>query len=154
MIGAPGLSLLAAVEMGADLRRCAVINDLESADPVEVAAVLLDGIDLVVLSLAGATVSLSRARAITARARKNDAILVVTEGGWPTVDLHLDARVAGYMGLDEPARRITGISLDVEATARGRQTRRARVDVSGGRGAVSWTTVDTEATPAALRMAR
>lgn len=153
-IGTPGLGLLAAAEMGAELRRCAVVNDVGSADPVEVAAVLVDGLDLVVLSLAGASVSLSRARAITARARKNDAVLVVTEGRWPTVDLHLDARVVGYTGLGEGYGRVTGISLDLEATVRGRQPRRARIHIGGGQGAVSWTTVDHGVTPAALKVAR
>lgn len=154
MIGTPGLGLLAAVEMGAELRRCAVVNHVGTADPVEVAAILVDGIDLVVLSLPGASVSLSRARAITARTRKNDAVLVVTEGRWPTVDLYLDARVAGYTGLSEGYGRITGVSLDVEATARGRQPRRARIHIGGGQGVVSWTTVGHGVTQAALKVAR
>ncbi|WP_458682703.1 hypothetical protein [Prescottella equi] len=154
MIGTPGLGLLAAVEMGAELRRCAVVNDVGASDPVEVAAVLVDGIDLVVLSLAGANVSLSRARAITARTRKNDAVLVVTEGRWPTVDLHLDARVVGYTGLGEGYGRITGVSLDLAATVRGRQPRRARIHIGGGQGVVSWTTVDHGVTQGALKVAR
>ncbi|NKS56157.1 hypothetical protein GS504_01940 [Rhodococcus hoagii] len=152
LVGRPSLGLLAAVEMGAQLRRCALIPD--APDPVAVAAILVDGLDLVVMSLGGIDVPLSRARAVAARARRNGTVLVVTEGRWPTVDLHLDARVASYAGLDEPARRITGISLDVEATARGRQTRRARIDVRGSQGAVSWTTADHAATPAALKVAR
>ncbi|MDH6285102.1 hypothetical protein [Prescottella agglutinans] len=118
------------------------------------AAILVDGVDLVVMSLGGVDVPPSRARAVAARARRNGTVLVVTDGRWPTIDLHLDARVAGYTGLDEPARRITGIRLDVEATARGRQTLRASIDVRGGRGAVAWTTSDQGATPVALKVAR
>ena len=50
IVGQPDVGLLAAVEMGADLSRIAVIPD-PGADPVEVAAVLMDGMDLVVLGL-------------------------------------------------------------------------------------------------------
>lgn len=42
VVGSPNLCLLAAAEMGADLRRCAVISD-SGPDPVAVAAVLADG---------------------------------------------------------------------------------------------------------------
>ena len=48
IVGQPDVGLLAAVEMGADLSRLAVIPD-PGTDPVEVAAVLMDGMDLVVL---------------------------------------------------------------------------------------------------------
>lgn len=47
IVGQPDIGLLAAVEMGADLSRLAVIPD-PGTDPVEVAAVLIDGMDLVV----------------------------------------------------------------------------------------------------------
>src|ERR1700756_311515 len=67
VVGQPGVGLLAAVEMGADLTRLALVPD-PGTDPVEVAAVLLDGMDLVVLGLRR-SVPLSRARAVTARAR-------------------------------------------------------------------------------------
>ena len=52
VVGLPEFGLLAAAEMGADLSRLAVIPD-PGTDPVEVAAVLMDGMDLVVLGLAG-----------------------------------------------------------------------------------------------------
>ena len=55
IVGQPDVGLLAAVEMGADLSRLAVIPD-PGADPVEVAAVLMDGLDLVVLGLGGRSV--------------------------------------------------------------------------------------------------
>ena len=50
IVGLPRLSLLPAAEMGADLSRIATIPD-PGPDPVEVAAVLLDGMDLVILDL-------------------------------------------------------------------------------------------------------
>lgn len=69
IVGQPDIGLLAAVEMGADLSRLAVIPD-PGTDPVEVAAVLIDGMDLVVLGLGGRRVTRARARAVVARARQ------------------------------------------------------------------------------------
>ena len=79
--GSPMSGLLAAVEMGADLSRLAVIP-YPGTDPVEVAAVLMDGLDLVVLALGGRSVPMSRARAVTARARQKGCTLLVTGGDW------------------------------------------------------------------------
>ncbi len=95
VVGLPDFGLLAAVEMGADLSRLAVIPD-PGTDPVEVAAVLMDGMDLVVLGLAGRTVSASRARAVVARARQKGCTLLVVQGEWQGASMRLDARVRGY----------------------------------------------------------
>lgn len=95
IVGQPRAGLLAAAEMGADLSRIAVIPD-PGADPVEVAAVLLDGLDLVVLDLGGRSVPGARARAVTARARQKGCTLLVTGGDWPGAQARLDATVSGY----------------------------------------------------------
>jgi hypothetical protein len=95
IVGQPDVGLLAAVEMGADLSRLAVIPD-PGGDPVEVAAVLMDGLDLVVLGLSGRSVAPTRARAVTARARQKGCTLLVTGGDWPGASARLEARVCGY----------------------------------------------------------
>lgn len=95
IVGQPDVGLLAAVEMGADLSRIAVIPE-PGADPVEVAAVLMDGMDLVVLGLGGRTVPATRARAVVARARQKGCTLLVTDGDWQGASARLDARVCGY----------------------------------------------------------
>lgn len=95
VVGLPGFGLLAAAQMGADLDRLAVIPD-PGADPVEVAAVLLDGLDLVVLGLAGRSVPATRTRAVVARARQRGCALLVTGGRWQGASLRMDARVRGY----------------------------------------------------------
>ena len=69
IVGQPDIGLLAAAEMGADLSRLAVIPD-PGTDPVEVAAVLIDGMDLVVLGLGGRLVPQTRTRAVVGRARQ------------------------------------------------------------------------------------
>lgn len=95
VVGLPDFGLLAAAEMGADLSRLAVIPD-PGADPVEVAAVLTDGMDLVVLGLAGRSVPPARARAVVARARQRGCTLLVTQGEWQGASLRMHARVIGY----------------------------------------------------------
>ena len=95
VVGLPDFGLLAAAEMGADLSRLAVIPD-PGTDPVEVAAVLMDGMDLVVLGLAGRTVTATRARAVVARARQKGCTVVGTRGEWQDASIRLDARVSGY----------------------------------------------------------
>jgi hypothetical protein len=154
VVGCPTLGLLAAVEMGADLSRCAMIPD-PGDDPIAVAAVLVDGIDLVVVSLGDRDTPPSRARAVTARARRNGAVLVV-EGRWPNVDLRLHAQVARYHGLEAHHGRVTGFDLDVEAASRGHQPRKARVTIAGHRGDVEWATASSRpaTTTSALRIAQ
>jgi hypothetical protein len=95
VVGLPDFGLLAAAERGADLDRLAVIPD-PGTDPVEVAAVLMDGMDLVVLGLAGRSVPAGRARAVVARARQRGCTLLVTGGDWQGAPLRMAARVCGY----------------------------------------------------------
>ena len=130
IIGQPDLGLLAAVEMGADLSRVAVIPH-PGGDPVEVAAVLMDGMDLVVLGLGGRTVPASRARAVVARARQRGCTLLVVDGEWQGASARLNAQVSGYEiagGRDgDPAPgcgRISRVRLTMHA--RGRSVRPVR----------------------------
>src|ERR1700683_2653921 len=94
IVGQPDVGLLAAVEMGADLSRLAVIPD-PGTDPVEVAAVLMDGMDLIVLALGGRSVPLTRARAVVARAHQKGCTLLVTDGDWQGAPTRLEARGLG-----------------------------------------------------------
>jgi len=125
IVGRPDAGLLATVEMGGDLSRLAVVPD-PGADPVEVAAVLMDGMDLVVLGLGGHTVSPSRARAVTARARQKGCTLLVTDGDWPGAQFRLDARICGYELSGGPVPGFGRISR-VRLSTRARSKTRTRV---------------------------
>ena len=128
IVGQPDIGLLAAVEMGADLSRLAVIPD-PGADPVEVAAVLIDGMDLVVLSLGGRSVPLTRARAVVARAHHKGCTLLVTDGDWQGASIRLQARVCGYETTSGTPGfgRISKVRLQIgEVCARGRPIGRGR----------------------------
>jgi hypothetical protein len=125
IVGQPDIGLLAAVEMGADLSRLAVIPD-PGTDPVEVAAVLIDGMDLVVLGLGGRRVPQTRARAVVARARNKGCTLLVTDGDWQGAPTRLAARVCGYE-ITAGSRgapvcgsgRISGVRLQVSGVCAG-----------------------------------
>jgi hypothetical protein len=125
IVGQPDVGLLAAVEMGADLSRVAVIPD-PGTDPVEVAAVLMDGMDLIVLALKGRTVPMTRARAVVARAQQKGCTLLVTDGDWQGASIRLQARVSGYETTSERPGfgRISKVRFEV--CAAGRAIRRAR----------------------------
>jgi hypothetical protein len=127
IVGQPDIGLLAAAEMGADLSRLAVIPD-PGTDPVEVAAVLIDGMDLVVLGLGGRRVPQTRARAVVARARLKGCTLLVTDGDWQGAPTRLEARVCGYeitagsRGAPTPGfGRISGVRLQVSGVCSGRR---------------------------------
>ena len=124
IVGQPDIGLLAAVEMGADLSRLAVIPD-PGSDPVEVAAVLVDGMDLVVLGLGGRRVTRTRARAVVARARHKGCTLLVTDGDWEGAPMRLEARVCGYeftpghRGVPAPGfGRISEVRLQISGCGR------------------------------------
>jgi hypothetical protein len=131
IVGQPDIGLLAAVEMGADLSRLAVIPD-PGTDPVEVAAVLMDGMDLVVLALGGRSVPLTRARAVVARAHQKGCTLLVTDGDWQGASIRLEARVCGYETTPSVAGmpgfgRISKVRLRISGVgARGRAIGRVR----------------------------
>jgi len=129
IVGQPDIGLLAAAEMGANLNRLAVIPD-PGTDPVEVAAVLIDGMDLVVLGLSGRLVPQTRARAVVARARNKGCTLLVTDGDWQGAPTRLAARVCGYeitAGSRSGFGRISGVRLQVSGVCAGKQvTGRAR----------------------------
>lgn len=126
LVGLPRLNLAAAVEMGADLSRIAVVAD-PGVDRLEVAAVLLDGIDLVVLGFedrlghTGMSVAPARARVLGGRARKQSSTLMVL-GEWSGTATRVRGEVQSYRHL--PLRRsgygrIGGFRVEVEVTAPG-----------------------------------
>ena len=113
VVGVPDFGLLAAAEMGPDLSRLAVVPN-PGADPVEVAAVLMDGMDLVVLGLGGRCVPMTRARAVVARARQRGCTLVVTQGDWQGASMRMEARVRGYRVTGGPGfGRIGAVEVSV-----------------------------------------
>ncbi|MFC0315777.1 hypothetical protein ACFQNE_17495 [Gordonia phosphorivorans] len=146
VVGLPELNLAMAADLGADLGRIAVVESpvadsaVESSagrsstawDRLEAAAVLLDGIDLVLVGIDRVTPS--RARVLAGRARRQSATLLVLgpPGVWPGASVRLSAQVVGYRHL--PLRRngygrIGGLQVDVEAAGTGIAPRRLRCEL-------------------------
>ncbi|WP_410176528.1 hypothetical protein [Rhodococcus qingshengii] len=138
------------------MSRIALVPDPRD-NSVEVAAILLDGIDLVILGLSGAAVTPSRARAVVARARSKGNVLVVTQGQWDGPDLRIESRVAGYSGLTAGRGRVTSVQLDVAALGKGFQRRTGRMEIREEAGVSVWRaiapTVDSAHEPAPLKKA-
>ncbi|MEC3913175.1 hypothetical protein [Nocardia sp. CDC160] len=139
VVGMPRLGLLAAVEMGARLDRLAVVAD-PGDDPLEVASVLLDGLDLVVLGLNGLSVPMSRTRILAARARGKNSTLLVTNGSWSGSALHIDTQVSGYDGLGRGCGRLRTVRLDISVRGRAAQPRHGNLALSPIDGRVEWIT--------------
>ncbi|MBB4135638.1 hypothetical protein [Gordonia humi] len=137
LVGLPRLNLAAAMDMGADLSRVAVVTE-PGVDPFEVAGVLLDGIDLVVLGsdlghgrLRG-PVTPSRARVLAGRARKQSSTLLVLDDDWPGAAVRIESEVTDYRHV--PARRsgygrIGGFGVDVQVSASGARPSSGRFDL-------------------------
>ncbi|GAB2565898.1 hypothetical protein [Nocardia heshunensis] len=146
VVGMPRLGLLAAAEMGARLDRLAVVPD-PGPDPLEVASVLLDGLDLVVLGLNGLAVPMSRTRVLAARARSKNSTLMVTNGSWSGSALHIDTRVTGYGGLGRGCGRLRTVRLDVSVRGRAAQPRSGHLALSPEGGRVEWVATQGPARP-------
>ncbi|MEU2043582.1 hypothetical protein [Nocardia niwae] len=139
VVGRPQLGLLAFAEMNGDLTRLAHIPD-PGEDPLAVTAVLLDGVDIVVLDIAGAAPP-SRMRAVLARLRSHDGVLIVTNSGWARPDLEIRCYLAEYGGLGRGRGRLRSMTFDIQVSGRtARQPRTTRVQLAGsGVQRCSWT---------------
>lgn len=139
IVGMPYLNLGAILEWQGDLSRIATVPD-PGGDPVEVAGVLLDGMDLVVLDLTGVSVPPSRVRVVMGRLRKQASTLLVI-GEWPGAQLRIDTEVKAYRHIPvengeadlSVARsgygRIGGVSLRVTVTRRSRGRDIGEIDI-------------------------
>lgn len=98
-VGWRSLGLVAAAELGVDLRRLALVPAPGDQWALVVAA-LVDGFDLLVLR-PPARVRPADARRLAARIRERGAVVVLLDApGWPeSPDLHLSARSTGWDGL-------------------------------------------------------
>lgn len=126
-VGLPSLGLVAAAELGVDLRRLALVPAPGEQWPAVVAA-LVDGFDLLMVRPTG-RVRAGDARRLMARVRERGAVmLVVDTPKWPeSPDLRLTVGRPEWEGLGAGHGCLTGRRLEVEASGRrvgGRERRR------------------------------
>ncbi len=118
LLGLPELGLLAAAEMGADLRRIALIPR-PGRDPAQIISVLLEGMDLVVLGPGSLDVAPARARALNARLRGKKTVLAVLGTEWPGARTTVAAHVRRYAGVSRGKGRLRSLELLITVQRRG-----------------------------------
>lgn len=94
------------------------------SDPLGIASVLVEGLDLVVCrSAVEMNLSPVRARPVTGRLRVGVAALVMV--GWkvPSPALRIEADITTYRGIGRGAGRITGYDMDVRLVDKRGRTR-------------------------------
>jgi hypothetical protein len=126
VVGLPALGAVAAVEHGIALVRLALVP-VPGPDWPTVTAALLDGLDMVVVAVAG-PVAAGVARSLSARARARGAVLVTT-APWPGADLALTATGHRWAGLGHGRGRLRQHEMTIAAIGRGQAARRREVTV-------------------------
>ncbi|GAA0633476.1 hypothetical protein GCM10009547_41790 [Sporichthya brevicatena] len=116
LVGAPGLGLAAAAEVGIDLSRFALVP-APGQNWARAVGALLDGFDLVV-ARPPADLAPAEARALTARARHHGTVLV-SLGPWPGAQVRLTPVHSRWEGLGNGHGRLSARRLLVSAAGRG-----------------------------------
>jgi hypothetical protein len=126
-VGVADLGVVALAQLGVNLDHLAVVP-CPGSRWAEVAGVLLDGMDVVLVSPPG-PIRPGLARRLTARARERRAVLVVLprEGRWPEgPDAWLTVETAAWEGVEEGYGHLCGRRATVLATGRRAATRPVR----------------------------
>jgi len=129
-VGTADPGIVALAELGVDLRHLVLVPRPGALWP-QVTATLLDGVDAMVLRLAG-PVRPEAARRLAARVRERRAVLVVLAParGWPeAADVRLSVQAGGWHGVGSGHGHLQGRRAQVVATGRRAATRPVRVEL-------------------------
>jgi hypothetical protein len=119
VVGQPWFGVAAAQEYGVPLERLALVPDPGPDWPTVVGA-LIDGVDLVVLTVPDPTAGI--VRSLQARAREKGCVLVPT-GRWPGSDLVMERTAVEWAGLGKGRGRLKWQKATFQASGRGRAAR-------------------------------
>ena len=130
VIGREDLGLLAAAEVGVEVRRLALVPR-PGAELAAVTSALLDGMELVAIAGMERLTS-AEVRRLTGRARQRGAVLLPL-GDWPGADVRLRCERIEWFGLSAGYGRLRSMRMTVRATGRGAsaRTRTAVIDLPG-----------------------
>jgi hypothetical protein len=107
-------------------REVALVDPGDPNTALDAASVCLDGVDLVVTTLGGRDIPPTRARALLARCRTHAAVLAVTDGRMPGIDLTIDSRTVAVGGIGHGRGRLRSITIDTSVHGRGAPMRTGR----------------------------
>lgn len=141
LIGQPKFGLLAVHEHGGDLSRVSLI-DPGDGDPLDIASICIDGIDLVISTVRGRDVPPTRARSILARTRTHAGVFAITDGRMPGLDLTIASQPVAFGGIDGGRGRIRSITIDTAVHGRGITPRTGRFTLTApsfGEQTLRWT---------------
>ena len=147
LIGQPKFGLLAVHEHGGDLSKVHLVKTGDG-DPLDVASVCIDGIDLVVTTVHDRDVPPTRARAILARTRTHAGIFAITDGRMPGLNLTISSRPVGYGGIEQGRGRIRSITVETTVHGRGITQRTGRYTLTAptfGEHGLRWSPAVTDA---------
>lgn len=142
VIGQPKFGLLSVHEHGGDLTKVALVDPGDPNTALDAASICLDGVDLVVTTLGGRDIPPTRARALLARCRSHAAVLVVTDGRMPGLDLTIESRPVAVGGIERGRGRLRTITIETSVHGRGAPARTGRYTVTAptfGEKRLSWT---------------
>lgn len=127
VVGWPELSYAGVVESGGDLDRIIAVPE-PGPEPLNVSAVLVEGLDLVIHRFAvRVELTSTAARPLLAKLRAGTAALVLVGAEVASPAADIDAAVSTYRGLGSGTGRINGVDIDVRVRAKGRQPTRTRL---------------------------
>lgn len=147
LIGQPKFGLLAVHEHGGDLSKVHLVKTGDG-DPLDVASVCIDGIDLVISTVHDRDVPPTRARSILARTRTHAGVFAITDGRIPGLDLTISSRPVGYGGIEQGRGRIRSITVETTVHGRGITERTGRYTLTAptfGEHGLRWSPAVTDA---------
>jgi hypothetical protein len=129
VIGMPQFGALAAAENGIPLERLVLVVPDPGPDWPAIAAVLIDGVDLVAIKPPG-PVSTAVAGRLAARARQRGTVLLPI-GEWPGADVTLRRTGQRWEGLGAGHGRLRTQITEVQAEGRGRAAQKRTAAIVG-----------------------
>ncbi|MFI9507310.1 hypothetical protein [Nocardia sp. NPDC052566] len=149
LVNMPNASLLAAVEMGAQLERLPCVTARHEGF-VPALGALLDGMALVIADTGNRKLTPTELRGLRARAHSKGCTLILS-GAYHHVgaDLRIVSRVIAVDGLGAGSGRVTSTRIAIHATAKF-GTGEGQVQLAGRVGRVEWTSYTDPTTDVAV----
>lgn len=142
VIGWKELAFAGVIDLGGVCENIIAIPD-PGTEPLNVAAVLCEGLDLVVYKGPEISLSPTRARPLLAKLRKGSAALLMVGTRVSSPALVIEAETSNYLGIGQGRGRIRGVELKFRAIPKGQPPRSGLVIISRAEDAALLNTTPT-----------